>query len=1057
MIFLIPTVLLALLIASLWSTNHYWRNLIVSWLATLGLTYFAFANYHDVTLMEQTYLFTLAVILLLWSILLTPMQLFVSTPEKRQPRAHVEILWDPICIGLATETVQADIIAVHGLGANAVSTWIDPVSGTHWLRDILPREFKESRIILVNHNTEWDAYAPIQSLRDYGQTILNSFSRLRVSEAERKRPLVLIGHSFGGILIKKALVLALEHSNDLRIRSVADAVGGVFFFGTPHKGSNLALLGILSSHFFYWRGSRSNLLEFVTPSSKQLEDLHLSFLTSYRYVYMCNLFETQEMKLFGVPLSLVVSKKSAVFDGHSSVALNANHRNMQKFTSDKDPNYHLFLDSLKEAMRFIKERATHDRSLQKYAVAFCLKGAPLIGNFIGRARQLQQMKVLLGLPHEMSRRRILVLHGLGGIGKTQLAIEYAFQNRRNYTAIFWTNGKTKPTLRDSIAALAEQINLPNLLDCQGRLKKGDSSIDDAITAVMSWFAKANNTKWLLVIDNVEDQAINPVGSDTEHVDLYDIRQYFPSNTYGSIILTTRLSRLCRLGLSMEVTELDPEESFDVLCQASGRNVSEEGKISSAKPNPNILTSLDSRAIAERLHGLPLALCHAGAYINESGISPRKYLEKYKEQSSLLLKQDDPLTYEYGSILSTWEISFTAITSRNLTAGKMLMLWAFLDNFDVWWELLHDALKNKNELAWYQHLQLPNSCLPGNRPLVGQNCQSTDQRDWLTAVASDETLFMQAVKTLRDYSFVRVNGNDSFSIHPVVHEWASSRQDRQVWHANLDMAILVVGRALPLAHHKEAWILQRRLAPCVNQIITTIAKADISLLSAYDGMLGLAFYEFDRSHFASAEKFYEIIIPGFERVWGPEHPKTVKAVHDRALCYRVLGKYEKAESAWKWTLAVTTRVSGPVAELSLRAMDDLGRVYMIQGRAMEAHHVLSLALEGKQKTQPNILETFDTMRQLGLACQQLSRLDEAHTLHHTAWKYFDKNLGPEHTWTLLSLRDLSVLQRHRGNYEEAIVILQNALQTMERQLGGKHNYVLEMLQDLAEVYEAFGKF
>ena len=141
----------------------------------------------------------------------------------------------------------------------------------------------------MSHDSRWDAYSPVQSLRDYGQVILDSVAGVRRDEEEHSRPLIFIGHSFGGILLKKALVVGKEANPSTRQRLVADSADGAIFFGTPHKGSNFALFGTLSSYFSYWRGSRTDLLEFLTPSSKELEDLHWSFLRAFDRLYMCTL------------------------------------------------------------------------------------------------------------------------------------------------------------------------------------------------------------------------------------------------------------------------------------------------------------------------------------------------------------------------------------------------------------------------------------------------------------------------------------------------------------------------------------------------------------------------------------------------------------------------------------------------------------------------------------------------------------------------------------------------------------------------------------------------
>lgn len=459
--------------------------------------------------------------------------------------------------------------------------------------------------------------------------------------------------------------------------------------------------------------------------------------------------------------------------------------------------------------------------------------------------------------------------------------------------------------------------------------------------------------------------------------------------------------------------------------------------------------IGSSELVKKLHGLPLALSHAGAYINEAGISAAKYIEHYNQRSSLLLNQEDSLTYEHGSISSSWEISLAGADVRNPHADKVLMLWAFLDNFDVWWGLFQSALDNRNGLAMNQSNLRPSSVVDED-----SGKQSADSTDWVTAIASDETIFMESIRVLREFSLVQCSSGDSssFSIHPVVHEWAIGRQSTQHWHENLDRAVTIVGRAVPLAHHKDAWVLQRRLTPVIDHLLRLLQASDQSRLSAFDSMVGLAFYEFDRGRFTSAKALYQIIIPGLRTKLGEEHPKTVKCTHDQALCYRVLGEYETAEAIWKWALEVTTRLEGEDAEISLRALDDLGRLCMVQGRVSDAYDYFSRSLKGKMRTQPDVVETFDTMRHLGLACQQIGKLDEAYKLHQTALGHFEKELGSNHTWTLLAIRDVGVLYHRYGRHQEAVVFLRRSLEIMETQLGSTHHYVLEILEDLGKLYE-----
>ena len=140
------------------------------------------------------------------------------------------------------------------------------------------------------------------------------------------------------------------------------------------------------------------------------------------------------------------------------------------------------------------------------------------------------------------------------------------------------------------------------------------------------------------------------------------------------------------------------------------------------------------------------------------------------------------------------------------AFRLLTLWGFLDNSDVWWELLNLAWKCKSELVESESdLQSPEI----HNERIGPGLESDVKTDrWLSELAQNEMLFNKAIFTLREFYFVRRNAaSDSFSIHPVVHQWLRERLNTESWHANLSTAISILGRSVPYAHFHEPWILQ----------------------------------------------------------------------------------------------------------------------------------------------------------------------------------------------------------------------------------------------------------
>ena len=152
-----------------------------------------------------------------------------------------------------------------------------------------------------------------------------------------------------------------------------------------------------------------------------------------------------------------------------------------------------------------------------------------------------------------------------------------------------------------------------------------------------------------------------------------------------------------------------------------------------------------------------------------GISPRKYLESYEARTADIMSQNNDITYANGSIMATFQISYDAVRARNPMAFKLLTLWGFLDDSDVWWELLNLAWESKAGFAASES-DLRSLSSDGQQTVSGQDAQ-TMHDNWLTELASDELLFDKAIYTLQEFFFIRRNAaSDGFSIHPVVHRW-----------------------------------------------------------------------------------------------------------------------------------------------------------------------------------------------------------------------------------------------------------------------------------------------
>jgi hypothetical protein len=181
------------------------------------------------------------------------------------------------------------------------------------------------------------------------------------------------------------------------------------------------------------------------------------------------------------------------------------------------------------------------------------------GLFVGREAELQGMESILQPQADSpgSTRKVLILGGMGGIGKTQVAITYAKRHRHSYSSTFWLNASTEVTLNSSLRAMANRIIPPETV------RKLDD--DQVWIHVSNWLSEPDNSRWLLIFDNYDDS------------DEYKITQYHPSVAHGSIIITTRQPDRAN-GEKIKVQSMAKvEESLYVLATRSGRENVMSGK------------------------------------------------------------------------------------------------------------------------------------------------------------------------------------------------------------------------------------------------------------------------------------------------------------------------------------------------------------------------------------------------------------------------------------------------------------------------------------------------
>jgi hypothetical protein len=203
-------------------------------------------------------------------------------------------------------------------------------------------------------------------------------------------------------------------------------------------------------------------------------------------------------------------------------------------------------------------------------VPFSLKGVPAIDHFVERVSDMQRMEEYF-FPQQpyLTRRKMFVVHGMGGIGKTQLCIEFVRRHQEKYSAVFWLDGSSEDALQRSFIDVVAKLpadEVPVGLVRAAEQASPDQSL--IVRGVLDWLSLASNRQWLLVIDNVDRDHMARVKDPLA----YDVKQYLPAPDHGNMLVTSRLSMLTTSRNSLRLTGVDRDQGRAILEAIAGETI-----------------------------------------------------------------------------------------------------------------------------------------------------------------------------------------------------------------------------------------------------------------------------------------------------------------------------------------------------------------------------------------------------------------------------------------------------------------------------------------------------
>jgi tetratricopeptide (TPR) repeat protein len=624
--------------------------------------------------------------------------------------------------------------------------------------------------------------------------------------------------------------------------------------------------------------------------------------------------------------------------------------------------------------------------------------------FTGRQDLLERLDAALhpGQAAAVVQGQGQTLHGLGGVGKTQLAVEYAHRHAADYDLIWWVTAEQPAAIPGQLAGLAHRLGLPE-------------TIDQAETIQALWDALRLRDRWLLIFDNAEDPA--------------DLRPYWPPGT-GHVVVTSRNPAWGGIATPVAVDVLPREEAVAFLVERTGG--SDQASL---------------EALAEVLGDLPLALEQAAAYLEETGTPPDEYLALLRDRAPELFALGRPTTSDQ-TIATTWTASLDRIRTTTPAAEDLLRLCAFFgpddlprslltDHPDVLPEPLAAAVLDQlgfqqllGALRRYSLVTVTGDAVSMHRlvqAVVRDGLVPNDQRQWAT-VALD---LIRA--TLPD----RPEQVDAWPVYArlLPHALAAAGNAAKVDAAALAPADVLhqIGEYLrSRAEYQQAeQVLRRALA--IRE--TVLGDRHPDTLASLETLARVLQAQADLD---GARALHERVLAIREARFGAEHPETAKSLGALAGVFHDQGDLETARALHERALAIREVRLGSDHPDTAESLNYLSNVLYDQGDLTGARELRERALAIREaRLGPDHPDTLWTLSNLATVLGDQGHLDSARALHERALAIREARLGPDHPDIAFGLNYLGHILRAQGDLDGARAHFERALRINEARLGPRH--------------------
>jgi tetratricopeptide (TPR) repeat protein len=644
--------------------------------------------------------------------------------------------------------------------------------------------------------------------------------------------------------------------------------------------------------------------------------------------------------------------------------------------------------------------------------------------FKGREEFLAQLHHTLGAAEHLGHQRAAAItatataatiHGLGGIGKTRAAIEYAHRYADEYTALLFVQADPPSSLQQNLASLCG----PMVLDL---VEKDARETEVQVAAVLDWLQR--HPGWFLILDNV----------DTEEAATAVQALLARLTRAGQVVITSRLSQWEGAVETLALDVLTVEDAAAFLLERTERGNNKQGGRRKQADDP-----AQARVLAVELGQLALALEQAGAYIVRYKSTFARYMDEWRQRHERVLEWFDERTMQYPrSVAITWQTSFDRLTGP---ARQLLRL-----------------------LSWLAPDPIPESLLEaGGGPFAtnvteggggfNPRIKPTESK---RALASEELISSappdprDALAELADHSLVQRSDDEPlFSVHRLVQDVTRRTLPEAEKLPCLKQALQWINDAFEGdPEDVRNWPVLEPLAPHARAVAAFADQQNVPEPTAIlMNQAGLLLKQ--KVQFVEAESLMRRALEIDENSCGPEHPAVAIRLNNLAALLLGANRLDEAEPLMQRALEIDERCFGPDHHSVARDLNNLAMLFQTSGRLDEAEPLMRRALEINERCYgPDHPEVAARLNNLAGLLYSTKRLSEAEPLFRRALEIWEKSLGSDHANVATVLNNLAGLFLETNRLAEAETMYRRALVIDEQSYGPDHPIVANRLSNLA---------